>query len=516
MKSAPTILLVNPPVAMPCEPPAGIARLAGALRDNGLDCEVLDLSLACMLGQFDAGLNPDDRWSKRACKNRYRNLSAIRSSSLYPNADRYRRVVSDLGKFVALAGGQSGCALSLADFRDPEKSPLSSADLLESAEKFTSNHFFDQFSTVLQKTIERCRPDYVGISFSYLSQALSGFAVAGFVSRRYPQIQIVAGGGLMTSWMNSPRWNDPFSGLIDYCIKGAGEVELLQVAGSDGRTRLGRFDYRGFPLDDYLAPGRILPYAASYGCYWKKCRFCPDFAENSCYLARTADEAVSELGGMIEIYRPTLVHLLDNAVSPALLRRLAEIRFDTSWYGFARFEKDLEDLDFCRALKRSGCVLLKLGLESGSQQVLDRLDKGVPLERASVVLNNLRRCGIATYVYLLFGTPPETEADALMTLDFVRAHHESITFFNLAIFNMPVCGSAAEAGINRFSDGDLSLYGDFKHPHGWDRRQIRNFLQKRFRKDPLIRPIELRSPGVFGSHHAPFLCGRTGRVSADR
>jgi hypothetical protein len=38
-----------PPVAKPCEPPAGIARLAGALQAGGVDCRVYDASLDGML-----------------------------------------------------------------------------------------------------------------------------------------------------------------------------------------------------------------------------------------------------------------------------------------------------------------------------------------------------------------------------------------------------------------------------------------------------------------------------------
>ncbi len=56
------------------------------------------------------------------------------------------------------------------------------------------------------------------------------------------------------------------------------------------------------------------------------------------------------------------------------------------WYGFVRITRHLADLDFCRALKRSGCVMLKLGLESGDQHVLDSLQKGVDLEEASRAL----------------------------------------------------------------------------------------------------------------------------------
>jgi hypothetical protein len=149
--------------------------------------------------------------------------------------------------------------------------------------------------------------------------------------------------------------------------------------------------------------------------------------------------------------------------------------------------------------------MLKLGLESGSAKVLEQLNKGIDLGRASRILGNLQRAGIGAYVYLLFGTPAETESEALLTLEFVRTHWQAISYLNLAIFNMPVCSPEAADLKNRFSEGDLSLYCDFVHPRGWDRKAVRSFLQKRFRKDPLVRKIELRSPGVFGSNHAPFL-----------
>jgi radical SAM superfamily enzyme YgiQ (UPF0313 family) len=66
----------------------------------------------------------------------------------------------------------------------------------------------------------------------------------------------------------------------------------------------------------------------------------------------------------------------------------------------------LTDDDFCLALKKSRCVMLKLGIESGDQGVLDQLNKGIDLLTVSAVLKSLKRAGIATYVYLLFRTPP--------------------------------------------------------------------------------------------------------------
>ena len=118
-------------------------------------------------------------------------------------------------------------------------------------------------------------------------------------------------------------------------------------------------------------------------------------------------------------------------------------------------------------------------------------------------LGALSRAGIATYVYLLFGTPSESLEEARQTLDFTRRHHRAITFLNLAVFNMPVASDeAAELPGTGFSDGDLSLYRDFVHPSGWDRRAVRTFLDREFRRQPEIGVILLRDPLLFTSNHA--------------
>jgi hypothetical protein len=56
-----------------------------------------------------------------------------------------------------------------------------------------------------------------------------------------------------------------------------------------------------------------------------------------------------------------------------------------------------------------------------------------------------------------------------------------------------------------FSEADLSLYTDFVHPAGWDRKSVRLFLDQRFKRNPAIAPIIRRCPPFFGSNHAPFL-----------
>jgi len=149
--------------------------------------------------------------------------------------------------------------------------------------------------------------------------------------------------------------------------------------------------------------------------------------------------------------------------------------------------------------------MLQIGLESGSQKVLDGFSKGIDLKIAQRSLENLKQAGIATYVYLLFGTPWETELDAEKTLDFTVKHSESITFLNLALFNLPASGpQTAVLDTTPLDEGDLSLYRRFTHPAGWHRQNIRRFLDNKFRRHKAIAAILRNDPPVFTSNHAPF------------
>ena len=139
-------------------------------------------------------------------------------------------------------------------------------------------------------------------------------------------------------------------------------------------------------MKGYLSPGFILPYSASSGCYWNRCSFCPEKAEGNPYEPVPVEKVITDIHGLARRTKPALVHLLDNAVSPALLNAIAASSFSFPWYAFAKISSHLTDLDFCRALKRSGCVMLQLGLESGDQDVLDSMQKGFDLRTASAAL----------------------------------------------------------------------------------------------------------------------------------
>lgn len=501
------MLLIFPPLAKACEPPAGIARLAASLKAHGLPCRLFDANLEGQLWLLDQPLSAADTWSRRAFKGVSRNLAALRDTSAYRTPDRYRRAVSDLNRVLSLSTAGKNATAGLADYQHATLSPLRSADLLAAAREPERNPFFPYFSRRLPELLTGVGT--VGFSLNYLSQALCTFAMIGHVREQYPTLKIVLGGGLVTSWMQHPGWRTPFEDLVDHLISGPGEEPLAALLGIAAPPhRHVTPDYSTLPLKEYLSPGLILPYSAAGGCYWNRCSFCPERAEGNTYHPVPISRVLSDLKRLTEQTGPILIHLLDNAISPALLHALAGNPPGSGWYGFARIDEHLADQEFCHALKRSGCVMLKLGLESGDQGVLDRMGKGITLELASRVLTNLERAGIAVYCYLLFGTPGETAVEARRTLDFVVRHHQAITFLNLALFNMPLHGEeAAEYGSRPFYDGDLSLYTAFRHPGEWHRGAVRGFLESEFKRHPAIAAIVRADPPYFSSNHAPFLCG---------
>ncbi len=503
----PRIILIHPPVAKCSEPPAGIAKLSACLTQNSISHMIIDANLEgilYLLKHASENMTSTDRWTTRAVKNMEQNLAALRNINTYKNQSRYQRAVMDTNHLLNMAGKSRHVDLSLADYQDRGLSPIKSADLLSAAERPHKNPFYPYFQNRLTKVLEE-HPDFIGFSVNYLSQALCTFAMIGFIKQIQPQQKIVLGGSLITSWIKLGVDKKAFGGLADEIVEGAGEEKLLKLLGNQNSMTNGIPSYDDFPIHGYLSPGFILPYSSARGCYWHHCAFCPEKAEGNAYQPLDFSQVTDELQKMTRQMNPALIHLLDSSISPSLLKALAQNHPGAPWYGFSRITQHLTDEDFCLSLKQSGCVMLKLGIESGDQNVLDRLNKGIDLSDASAALKALKKAGIATYCYFLFGTPPENKQSAFKTMDFVASHHDCINFLNLAIFNLPTRSvEVQKMTTHDFYEADLSLYRNFEHPLGWHRPLVRNFLDKTFKKHPAIAAILKQTPDFFTSNHAPF------------
>lgn len=81
---------------------------------------------------------------------------------------------------------------------------------------------------------------------------------------------------------------------------------------------------------------------------------------------------------------------------------------------------DLMTVDTVRALRQTGCAEVWLGVESGSQKILDAMDKGTRIEQIAKARENLRNEGIRACFFLQFGYQGETWEDIQQTAELVQ------------------------------------------------------------------------------------------------
>jgi anaerobic magnesium-protoporphyrin IX monomethyl ester cyclase len=81
---------------------------------------------------------------------------------------------------------------------------------------------------------------------------------------------------------------------------------------------------------------------------------------------------------------------------------------------------DLMTRDTVGALRHAGCEEVWMGAESGSQKILDAMEKGTRVEQIYMARENLRRHGIRACFFLQFGYPGETLQDIERTIQMVR------------------------------------------------------------------------------------------------
>src|SRR5206468_8639288 len=81
---------------------------------------------------------------------------------------------------------------------------------------------------------------------------------------------------------------------------------------------------------------------------------------------------------------------------------------------------DLMTRSTVTALRRAGCAEVWMGAESGSQKVLDAMEKGMSVEQTYRACDNLRKHGIRIGLFLQFGYPGENWDDINDTIRMVR------------------------------------------------------------------------------------------------
>jgi anaerobic magnesium-protoporphyrin IX monomethyl ester cyclase len=106
-------------------------------------------------------------------------------------------------------------------------------------------------------------------------------------------------------------------------------------------------------------------------------------------------------------------------------------KLDIEWVCDTRV--DLVSRDLLKEMKAAGCKTIWFGGESGSQRILDKLNRGVTLEQTERALKMCREEGIQTACSFLLGIPGETEADMKATFKFARKIDPDWCRFNVFV-----------------------------------------------------------------------------------
>ena len=502
----------------------------------------------------------------------------LRSPVGYAELGRYRTHVTSLNRALGLVGSLhaadagSPVLLTPSNYDDARYCDMDSESVAALANRPQDCLFHEYYLKELLPQIASRRPSVVGISLIFRSQLFPGVALAALIRQEMPEVHVTLGGELVSAWADVLE-QTTLPDLADSLLVYEGEIGLLALAralgptppdrhrsratgtsGPDGerargdrslggvpnlcwRDEGGRFhrnptqklssldevpapDYEGVPWDLYFAPQRTAPMVSARGCYWNRCTFCPEVINPESQLRLAGVERVcADMDRLHDEHGVHCFHFIDSALPPRTLSGVARHVLETGrpyeWYGFSRLEPSLLRPGVAKQLGRGGCRMLKLGLETASQRLLDGMDKKQDVRVVSSILHELRDAGVMVHAFLMFGTPREHLEDARETERFVADHADCIQFMNCSLMNLahgsPMAESPAQHGITGVVPFelsgrrlDLALYSNFEG-EGWGRLAARRFLHSRFLRNERVRPIHLQTPAHFDSNHSAFL-----------
>ncbi|HPL18477.1 MAG TPA: radical SAM protein, partial [Spirochaetota bacterium] len=126
------------------------------------------------------------------------------------------------------------------------------------------------------------------------------------------------------------------------------------------------------------------------------------------------------------------------------------------WTAFARV--DTVNRELLEIMKKAGCSMLCFGIESGVQEILDRVKKKTTLEKIEKALALCREVGILPMASYIMGLPGETPETVKQTMDFAKSTCNSYGFHILAPFpGTEVRDKAEEYGM-RILTSDWDKY----------------------------------------------------------
>jgi radical SAM superfamily enzyme YgiQ (UPF0313 family) len=290
----------------------------------------------------------------------------------------------------------------------------------------------------------------IGISALTDQSILKGIEVAQYIRKHHPDIPIVWGGHHATI-LPEQTIRSPF---VDIVCRNEGELtfpELVKrladqqpiddVLGITWKSNHGKvihnpdrdlmdmdsidlYPYHLLDLEKYPVIHERFPYQSSRGCP-HRCRFC-SYDVFKRWRPKSPKKMADELQWIIEAFHPKDIEMADDNFFVSW-KRVSEFCEEVMarglsfrWAGNCRFDYFVtyED-DFVELLKASGCYLLCFGGESGSNQILDYLDKKINRQQILKSIRKAKEHNLPIQISFMCGFPQETGQDILATLSLI-------------------------------------------------------------------------------------------------
>jgi anaerobic magnesium-protoporphyrin IX monomethyl ester cyclase len=180
------------------------------------------------------------------------------------------------------------------------------------------------------------------------------------------------------------------------------------------------------PLDGYRLPLVTKPYLlveTSRGCPYA-CDFCVvPFFHGHKFRERGAKQLVDDIErghrelGIEYFYLWGDTVTLNAKSFSDFCEELIARRLDVKWFANARAD-NLQDPAFVERLRRAGCWMLSMGVESGSDDTRRDMMKRLEHAKIGVAFRNLRRAGIKSFGFFIYGYPGDTVESMTKTTDY--------------------------------------------------------------------------------------------------
>jgi anaerobic magnesium-protoporphyrin IX monomethyl ester cyclase len=195
-------------------------------------------------------------------------------------------------------------------------------------------------------------------------------------------------------------------------------LDLLPLPARDlvdiGRYRTAWTDVHGF---------FALNLVASRGCPYK-CNWCAKPIYGNSFNVRSSECVAAEMLELRDRFGADYLWFADDlfGIRQDWVQELADhVERKKAIVPFKMQSRvDLMQEDTVRALQRAGCAEVWMGVESGSQRILNAMDKGTRVSQVESANERLKSSGIRSCFFLQFGYPGETWSDIEQTIRLVR------------------------------------------------------------------------------------------------